>query len=194
MPRSSGRKVRQSIWHQATTPGYFYGVTMSLQRGFMISQHSSLLQYINLSAISWVTAKRNFLHLATREGSMKIHGKHNRIPLLLWRGETYLGKLSGFTPLVDRGKWGSGNTNPAAGFLTCKRCHVDFRAQQCWIPGHFQQTWTASRKLIIKAWSWKSRSIQQENLKDNLNFPLIAIFFHLNLNLVISYISTVSSL
>lgn len=177
MPRSSGRKVRQSIWHQATTPGYFYGVTMSLQRGFMISQHSSLLQYINLSAVSWVIAKRNFfLHLATREGSMKIHGKHNRIPLLLWRGETHPGKLSGFTPPVDRGKWDSGNINLAACVLTCKRCHADFRAQHCWSPGHFQQTWTASGKLIIKVWSWELRSIQQENLKDNLRFPQLLFF------------------
>lgn len=113
MPRSSGRKVRQWIWDQATTLGYFYRVTMSLQRGFMINQHSSLLQYINLSAISWVIAKRNLFHLATREGAMKTHGEHNRIPLLLWRGETP-GKLSRFTPPADQGKQGSGNVNPAA--------------------------------------------------------------------------------
>lgn len=160
MPRSSGRKVRQWIWDQATTLGYFYRVTMSLQRGFMRNQHSSLLQYINLSAISWVIAKRNLFHLATREGAMKTHGKHNRIPLLLWRGETHLGKVSGFTPPVDQGKWGSGNINPAACVLTCKWCHVDFSAWQCWHPGHFQQTWTAPGKLIIKAWSRESRSIQ----------------------------------
>lgn len=126
MPRSSGRKVRQWIWDQVTKGGYFYGVTMSLNGGFMINQHSLILIFLP-SLGSW--PRVIFFIQLQAKGVWREMQEMQQNDTPVKRRDKPRG-----TVRVHWGKCSSGNSDQAVCILLWKQLHVDFRAQQCWHP------------------------------------------------------------